>query len=203
MDYSKCDINKHKLDEIAELIYQTEPDLTRLFFGKNKTKAIKRLIKLIKNKSNTFSYNNIFLANENEKVYGILIGTSGKEMDKEKERFEILKSIDFLGSLRLHFYDTLIVNRIFTTEIKPEDFYISVLCVNKTHRNKGIGKNLLKNIEKIAKEKNCRRITLDVSKENTNAIKFYKKNGFNIFDEINYRLSYIKINVYKMQLQIV
>jgi ribosomal protein S18 acetylase RimI-like enzyme len=202
MNYGKCEINKHNLNDIANLIYQTEPDLTRLFFGKNKTKAIKRLIKLIKNKSNTFSYKHIFIANENEKVYGILLGSTGKEIDRNKERYEILKSIDFLGSLRLHFYDTLIVNRIFTTEIKPEDFYIHVLHVEKTHQSQGIGKNLLKNIEKIVKEKNCDRITLDVSKENTNAIKFYKKIGFTIYDEVNYRLALTEINVYKMQLLI-
>ena len=48
MDYTKCDINKHNLIDIAELIYQTEPELTKMLFGRNKTRAIRRIVKLIK-----------------------------------------------------------------------------------------------------------------------------------------------------------
>ena len=105
MNYGKCDINKHNLIDIAELIYQTEPELTKMFFGSNKIKAIQRIVKLIKTKSNSFSYNNIFLAYENNKVLGIVIGSSGKEIDKEEEWKVISKTLDIFGKIRLVFYD--------------------------------------------------------------------------------------------------
>lgn len=43
MEYSKCDVKKHSLVDIAELVYQTEPELTKMFFGKKKKKHYKEL----------------------------------------------------------------------------------------------------------------------------------------------------------------
>jgi ribosomal protein S18 acetylase RimI-like enzyme len=200
MKYSKCDINKHNLIDIANLIYQTEPDLTEMFFGRNKLKAIQRIVKLIKSKSNSFSGNNIFLAYENNRVLGILIGASGKEIDKDEEWKVISNTLDLFSKIRLLFYDKLIVNRILTSEIKADEYYTGVLCVNKKYQKKGIGKNLIKNAKKIAKEKKCSKIILDVSKENDNAIKFYNKLGFKTYDEVNLRFFFSKISVLKMEL---
>ena len=39
MEFTKFDINKHDLDKVTELIFETEPDLQSLLFGKNKQKA--------------------------------------------------------------------------------------------------------------------------------------------------------------------
>ena len=129
MNYSKCDIHKHNLVDIAELIYQTEPELTKMFFGKNKTKAIQRIVNLIKKRFNSFSYNNILLANENEKVFGILIGSSGKEIDKVEEWKVISKTLDFFGKIRLILFDKLIVNRFLTSEIQEDEYYIGVFLI--------------------------------------------------------------------------
>lgn len=200
MKYSKCDVNKHNLIDIAELIYQTEPELSKMFFGRNKPKAIKRIIKLIKKKSNSFSYNNIFLVFEKNKVLGIVIGSSGKEINKEEERKEITNTLDFFGSMRLLYYEKIILNRLLTTKIKADEYYISVLCVNKNYQKKGIGKNLVKNVKKIAQEKKCSRIILDVSKDNDIGLKLYNKIGFKVYEEINHRFFFGKICVLKMEL---
>ena len=100
------------------------------------------------------------------------------------------------------FYDKLIVNRVLTTEIKPEEYYIGVLCVDKKYRKKGVGKNLIIKAKTIAHKKKCSRVLLDVSMENTTATRFYKKLGFRIYNEINYRFFFTKINVYNMELLI-
>jgi ribosomal protein S18 acetylase RimI-like enzyme len=200
MEYSKCDIKKHNLQNIAELIYQTEPDFTKLLFGKNKSKAISNIIKLIKNKNNTFSSKNISLYQHDKKITGILIGYSGDETNKEEEKKAVSETLDIFASIRLSIYEKLLVNRLLTTEIKPDDFYISVLNIDEKFRRKGIGKNLISNAIKIAREKKCTRIILDVSKENENAIKFYKKVGLKIYEEVNTKLFFQKISVYKMEL---
>ena len=36
MEFTKLDINKHDLNKVAELIFETEPELFSLLFGKNK-----------------------------------------------------------------------------------------------------------------------------------------------------------------------
>ena len=96
----------------------------------------------------------------------------------------------------------LLVNRLLTGSIKPDDYYISVINVDKKYRRSGIGKNLIINAKKIALDKKCSRIILDVSKENDNAIKFYKKMDFKIYNVVNTRLLFQKISVYKMELSL-
>lgn len=53
--------------------------------------------------------------------------------------------------------------------------------VGKDYRGKGFAKNLLNKSIEIAKEKKFKSMFLDVTKENTRAIKFYEKNNFIAF----------------------
>jgi ribosomal protein S18 acetylase RimI-like enzyme len=200
MNYGKCDPKNHNLGDIAKLVYSTEPELSMMLFGKNEKKATRRIIKLIQNKSSSFSYKNIILAYKNNRVLGIIVGFCGSETDDAKDKKAISESLDFIGILRLSFYDKLLLSRILTTAIAPNDYYINVICVNKDFRRKGIGENLIKNAEIIAKKKKCKRIILDVSQDNDLGIKFYKKNGFRIYDKVNFRLFFQDINTYKMEL---
>lgn len=48
------------------------------------------------------------------------------------------------------------------------------LVVDKSYRRKGIGKQLMKEIEKWAKDNNISRLQLLADKNNTNALEFYK-----------------------------
>ena len=50
--------------------------------------------------------------------------------------------------------------------------------IKKDYRRKGLAKDLLVFIEKLAKELGIVRINLSVMEENIEAIRFYKKNGF-------------------------
>ncbi len=73
-----------------------------------------------------------------------------------------------------------------------EDIIIGYICfsINKTvghilnfavfrdYRNKGVGTKLLKNAINIMRENGCKRIILEVSTINENAISLYKKFGF-------------------------
>jgi ribosomal protein S18 acetylase RimI-like enzyme len=202
MNYGKCDITNHNLDDISELVYKTEPELTKMFFGKNKTKGKKRIIKLIKARSNSFSSEKIFLAYEKTNVYGIMISYTGNEIDKREEAKSITDSLDFFGAIRLHFFDKYLVNRLLTSDISKDEYYIGVLCVDPNQRRKGIGVSLIENAKKIAQRKKCSRVILDVSEENTGAIKFYEKNGFRIYDEVSTSFLLQKISVYKMEYKI-
>lgn len=53
---------------------------------------------------------------------------------------------------------------------------IEYIAVDESHKNQGIGSNLLKKTE----EENIKNITLEVRKSNETAINFYKKNGYKI-----------------------
>lgn len=56
--------------------------------------------------------------------------------------------------------------------------YIEGIFVDENNQGKGIGTSLL---NKAKENRNC--LKLSVYKKNTNAISFYKKNGFEIINE--------------------
>ena len=62
------------------------------------------------------------------------------------------------------------------------------IYVQNSFQNLGIGTELMKHAEMLAKEWSCRAIILEVQSCNYPAIKFYMKNGFTLsgFDLINY-----------------
>lgn len=56
--------------------------------------------------------------------------------------------------------------------------YIDVLSVDSTLRGKGIGKDLVRNFEKLAKKKGVKFVHLTAPKFNKKTVKFYEKNGY-------------------------
>ncbi|MFX1496143.1 MAG: GNAT family N-acetyltransferase [Promethearchaeota archaeon] len=55
-----------------------------------------------------------------------------------------------------------------------------IVSLNSLIDNIGIGTNLLKSIEYIAKSNTCRRIWLITTNDNTDALRFFQKRGYNI-----------------------
>jgi ribosomal protein S18 acetylase RimI-like enzyme len=52
------------------------------------------------------------------------------------------------------------------------------ICVDREHRNKGIGKALVDSAEVVAKERGCKRMTLEVRESSDAIIRFYERLGF-------------------------
>lgn len=59
-------------------------------------------------------------------------------------------------------------------------FYIDDLNVSASARRKGVGSALLDACRRLAKEKNCYNVTLNVWAFNEGAIRFYEANGFKV-----------------------
>jgi len=76
-------------------------------------------------------------------------------------------------------YNKKIIGAVKYKFINNKDIYLYQLAVLKTHRNKGIGSLLVKETEKIAKKKKCKKILLDFAQEKKLA-EFYKELGFKI-----------------------
>ncbi len=60
----------------------------------------------------------------------------------------------------------------------PYIWRLGHMQVNKNFRRKGIGSKMIKEINKYIKSKKGKKIIVYVSKDNTKARSFYKKNGF-------------------------
>lgn len=61
------------------------------------------------------------------------------------------------------------------------------LMVHPKHEGKGIGQDLVKYIEILAKENQYGAIRLDVFSENLRAVSFYKKLGYEVAGEVLFR----------------
>jgi ribosomal protein S18 acetylase RimI-like enzyme len=56
------------------------------------------------------------------------------------------------------------------------------IAVHPTYRKFGIAATLCQQLEKVAQQHSCHSILLEVRTDNTNAIQFYEKNGYKVFD---------------------
>ena len=105
------------------------------------------------------------------------------------------KSIDYsLGIYKDNNLISFMLGDLISIE-KDAEYEILVLYVKKSERREGFASKLLKYIEKQKKKLNLKKIYLEVSKNNTNAIYLYKKNKYNL---INIRKNYYLIKNQKI-----
>lgn len=199
MEFQKCNVKKHDLTQIADLIYETDTDLFGKLYGKNKTKALIKLKKLIKKESNYFGHKNIYVVEDNNKIVGLLIGYAGGEIDKNKEILIYITTFYPLFLFKIVIFEKLLIRRIVIIDPKPDDFYISNICVNENYRNKGVGTFLIEKACEIAKNKNCSKLILGVFFENKNAVNFYKEKGFETYNQKTIRFLSEKITILHME----
>jgi ribosomal protein S18 acetylase RimI-like enzyme len=196
MEFKNFDLNHDDLNKVVELIIETEPSFFYLLFGNKKDKSKSRLKNIVKAGKNSFGHEFIRLTIEKNKILGITTFYMANEIDEKMESEKYSKALDFLGLLRLNFFVKTLINKVLTTKLKDKELYIGNICVDKNFQGRGVGKFLLDNITSYAKKNNCKKIILDVSKENKIAIGLYKKMGFKITRE---RSSFLwKISIYQM-----
>jgi putative acetyltransferase len=89
----------------------------------------------------------------------------------------------FLDELILHEEGDNILALIALTKLPHRSShvaYIHKLAINPNFQNKGLGSKLFTAVISDVKEKGIKRLELKVESDNHNAIKFYKKMGFQI-----------------------
>ncbi len=102
------------------------------------------------------------------------------KMSKE-EFLPVFKN--FVNELLLHEEDSNILALIALTRLPHRSShvaYIHKLAINPDFQNKGLGGKLFAAVISEFKEKGVKRLELKVESDNHNAIKFYKKMGFQI-----------------------
>jgi ribosomal protein S18 acetylase RimI-like enzyme len=72
----------------------------------------------------------------------------------------------------------LIVGEVNLCKSKNDDLYLSNFIILPKYRRQGFATRMLQEVVGIAKQKRCDKLRLLVSPENTVAISFYEKNGF-------------------------
>ncbi|AWF81117.1 GNAT family N-acetyltransferase [Microbulbifer sp. A4B17] len=65
-----------------------------------------------------------------------------------------------------------------------ESYFLDAICVDESHRGFGIGSSLLKHTKEKASSEGYSKLSLIVFADNTRAVNFYEKQGFNVVKNI-------------------
>lgn len=185
MEFKKLDTNFHDIKKVSELIYETDKDLFRIFFDKNRDKALSKLQKLILIGGTPYGHENIYVAEDAGKLMGILAAYRGDEITFTGKA-RAFASLGFIDFLRLSFVEP-VFDRISTSRVEGDDFYIGNVAVDPTARGAGIGTFLLKESFRVAHTKNCKKLVLDVLFYNERAKHWYEKYGFKLCGEKRFK----------------
>lgn len=162
--HQALDIKNARLEqaaEIAPLIYDAIGTIAHHLTNENELpKVLNGLTALIEDTQNRHSYQNTFVALEQNKIVGIIVlydGKNGRELDEllsQKLRYKI----EF--------------------EAHDDEYYIDTLCVHTTKRGQGVGTQLLSFAEQQAKQLGYTKLSLNVELEKYEARKLYERIGF-------------------------
>lgn len=154
---------------IAALLLLAMEEIIYNFIGlKDHKTAYYFLLHFVESEKNQYSYQNCFVAEENDEIAGAVLIYNGGEL-------KVLRQ-PVLDYVRLNF----------NPDFDPEDetqrgeFYIDALGVSPKHQGKGIGSQLLLFLidEFVNKEKET--LGLLVEEGNAGAKKLYEKLGFKV-----------------------
>ncbi len=162
---------RHDKEAIANLIFQSDPALNSLVYGRQPLETIKALLEIPKS---YFRSEYARLAVIEDRVVGIIVAYPAakiEEIDKLAGRGMMITMgpVAFLGKIPLF----MKMKQMMGGEIDSEGGYIHTLCVDKEMRGKKLGSKF---VEKLNVK--YRKLYLYVNAENTAAIKFYRINGF-------------------------
>jgi ribosomal protein S18 acetylase RimI-like enzyme len=166
---------KTEATQIAELINLAMLEITYQFIGEeNRDKANAFLAHFVAQENNQYSYQNIFVATE--------------------ENGSIIGQISIYDGAKLHALRQPILDKIKADrgveywaedETQAGEFYIDTFAVSPIAQGKGVGKQLLQYaIEEIA-HKQRQILGLLVDKDNPNAKRLYERIGFKVVNDIH------------------
>lgn len=129
----------------------------------------------------------IVIKNENDNKFKNIIHTKLRKNNIEKCKWlkdnvsEDINVSSIENSNFLVFDDNLLVGGAIGF-IEYNWYFLDLLYVDEKYRKRNIGTNLIKEIEKLAKEKHLTGIRMETW--NFQARGFYEKNGYSVFAEI-------------------
>ncbi|MGM0900416.1 MAG: GNAT family N-acetyltransferase [Bacillota bacterium] len=159
---------KKDANKAVELIHIAITDIAEQLTGQTKKDNIRKtLSQFFCEDNNRLSYQNMIVADILGEIAGIIITYPGEKATRLDE--PILKRLrKKRRNEEIHF----------DKEANENDYYIDTLCVNDLFRGYGIGTMLLKEAEKMAKEKGYSRVSLNVAHDNQMAKKLYQRVGY-------------------------
>ena len=161
----------HDKEAIASLIFQSDPALNSLVYGRKPLETIKALLHT---SDSYFCPEYTTLAVKEDRVVGIIVAYPAakiEEIDKlaGKSMMKAMGPLAFLGKIPLF----MKMKKMMGGEIGSEGGYIHTLCIDEEMRGNKLGAKFIARLSEKYKK-----LYLYVNGENAAAIRFYRRNGF-------------------------
>ena len=160
--------------QIAALMNLAMLEITHQFIGEeNQEKANRFLAYFIAQDNNQYSYQNIFVAEENNEIFGQISMYDGAKLKALRQpiwdKIKDDRGIDYWAQ----------------DETQAGEMYIDTFAVSSKAQGKGIGKQLLQYAidEVVVKQKKV--LGLLVDKDNPDAKRLYERMGFKVVKDIH------------------
>lgn len=185
---------REEAEHFAELMHISAPEYFPDLLGK---KFKEFFVRAFLEKGNLFSHEHVFFAKFEGKIAGMLLSYDWRAKKREETgtgwlMMKVL-GFDFLKQL-----PAFISATSGSGKLEEGDYYISNIAVYPEFRGKKIGKTLMLKAEELAREKNSKRLALDVEVDNEVAIAVYKKLGYTVKREHEIELGGKKYRFYRM-----
>lgn len=163
--------------KLAPLVWQSNPDLFRFFYGRHKSLLKKLLGVEWPSELGLFSHRNFTIASQNDRPIGVLNCFAGKMMgDIYQTHLQLIP-----GLLTAEATPRLVRGMVAMGWLFPfvprDALYIFNVAVSQRARSSGIGAKLMGLAEEKAKREGLKSMHLDIPSASP-AIKFYERLGY-------------------------
>jgi ribosomal protein S18 acetylase RimI-like enzyme len=162
----------------AALIYETALTLGDYIFGQSGPEGTIRVFAILfRERGHLFSYQYSTLAEAGGEIVGLVQALPADEMARAGLGLvrACLACFGLGATLRA-------IRRgwplAFEPDAKAGEFYVDTLAVARPHRNRGIGRMLLEDAERRARQRGFPVCSLSVMLNNTDALRFYRRAGY-------------------------
>jgi ribosomal protein S18 acetylase RimI-like enzyme len=176
MTISPYEQEVHDLGQVATLLYETDPAVSRILFGKSKADAEEKISRLILTGGNDYGKETLYVYALHGVARGVLVAFDAKTraaMDDSAAFMRVSGGGTSCGCTLGRALEGML-----TKEIPSDCLYISNVCVDPVVSGQGIGPALIEYAAGLAYEHGCSRLLLDVSGSNTRAARLYERLGF-------------------------
>jgi len=163
------------------LIYLTMRQTADYLFGSDN--AQQTLSRLFEMKSNRFSHQFSEVINPSGKIAGLVVSYPGQLMRKLElpTALRVVQAIGIFGFFRFVRQALPLLN---VKEAAPDEYYISNIAVLPEQQGYGLGSQMLRWVEKKARQQGYQKISLTVDIENERALSLYCRTGFEVVQTI-------------------
>lgn len=164
------------MEEIASLIYDTDPYIYPFWFHDDKDACIEFLKDEMLKDGFIFNYNNLYVAYDTtaEKIIGVICGVD-KSVNLEYD-YKSLEKVDDNYKIVINEYIQPILNEV--SEDDEETLYLPCACIDKNFRGKQIGTKLFGYFISQMQRAGFKKFKLDCLLHNLQAKNLYHSLGF-------------------------